>query len=132
MKRTLTYLAIAGVLGIAWAPPSAAQVVQTPLDPAGIPKFVNNLPVLKFAPDKNGNWKGDMPVVLGTAPITLSICEFRANDSARGHHRHRHRPPGARPRPGSGATRSVTSAIPSRSTPTSGRWWSPNAAPRPR
>ena len=78
MKRTLTYLAIAGVLGIAWAPPSAAQVVQTPLDPAGIPKFVNNLPVLKFAPDKNGNWKGDMPVVLGTAPIGLSICEFKA------------------------------------------------------
>ncbi|MEX1309418.1 MAG: multicopper oxidase domain-containing protein [Candidatus Sulfomarinibacteraceae bacterium] len=80
-RTTLTTAAVlVGVLGLALAPPVAAQVpvVQTPLDPAGIPKFVNNLPMLKFQPDKNGNWKGDIQTVLGTAPITLSICEFKA------------------------------------------------------
>jgi FtsP/CotA-like multicopper oxidase with cupredoxin domain len=78
-KKTLTATAVlAGVLGFALAPPVSAQVVQTPLDPAGIPKFVNNLPMLKFEPDKNGNWKGDIPVAFGTEPITVSICEFKS------------------------------------------------------
>jgi FtsP/CotA-like multicopper oxidase with cupredoxin domain len=76
MKRTLTYLAIAGVLGIAWAPPSTAQVVQTPLDPAGIPKFVNKLPMLELTPKQNGKWRGGIPVLDGTQPANLSICEF--------------------------------------------------------
>ncbi len=77
-QRTLAIALTCAAIVFVLAPPASAQVAQTPLDPAGIPKFVNNLPMLKFAPDKNGNWKGDMPVVLGTAPITLSICEFQA------------------------------------------------------
>jgi FtsP/CotA-like multicopper oxidase with cupredoxin domain len=77
-QRTLAIALTCAAVVFVLTPPASAQVMQTPLDPAGIPKFVNNLPTLKFAPDKNGNWKGDMPVVLGTAPITLSICEFKA------------------------------------------------------
>jgi len=78
MKRVLIYVAIAGVLGIASTPPVAAQrVVQTVLDPAGIPRFANDLPMLKLAPDKNGNWKGDIPVLTDTSSM-ISICEFKA------------------------------------------------------
>ncbi len=77
MKRKLAYLAIVGMLGIAAAPPAAAQVVQIPLDPAGIPKFENKLPMLELAPGKNGKWNGGMPVVDGTKPSSLSICEFQ-------------------------------------------------------
>jgi len=68
MKRTLIYVAIAGVLGIAAAPPVAAQVVQSPIDPAAIPKFVNELPLLGPT---------GLPVVDGSIPSMLSICEFQ-------------------------------------------------------
>ena len=78
VKRIVLVFSIIICAGLVWSPLSQAQVVQTPLDPAGIPKFVNNLPMLKFEPDKNGNWKGDIPVALGTAPITVSICEFKS------------------------------------------------------
>jgi FtsP/CotA-like multicopper oxidase with cupredoxin domain len=82
MKRALICVAIVGVLGVAWSPPAKAQVVQTVLDPVGIPKFVNNLPMLSLEPDKNGNWKGDIPVLDSRDPEAaekfLSICEFKA------------------------------------------------------
>ncbi|MDH3813751.1 MAG: multicopper oxidase domain-containing protein [Acidobacteriota bacterium] len=77
MKRIVLVLSIILCVGLVWSPLAQAQVVQTPLDPAGIPKFVNNLPMLKFEPDKKGNWKGDIPVALGES-ITVSICEFKA------------------------------------------------------
>ena len=76
MKRALIYVAIAGVLGIASVPPAAAQVDQIPLDPAGIPKFVNQLPQLELEPKKNGKWRGGIPVLDGTTPSNVSICEF--------------------------------------------------------
>jgi len=78
VKRIVLVLSIVICAALVWTPLAQAQVVQTPLDPAGIPKFVNNLPMLKFEPDKKGNWKGDIPVALGNAPITISICEFKA------------------------------------------------------
>jgi len=78
VKRIVLVLSIILGVGLVLSPLAQAQVVQTPLDPAGIPKFVNKLPMLKFEPDKNGNWKGDIPVALGTDPITLSICEFKS------------------------------------------------------
>jgi len=69
---------VAAMIGLVGVLPVAAQVVHTPLDPAGIPKFVKNLPMRTFEPDKNGNWKGDMQAILGDSPITLSICKFKA------------------------------------------------------
>jgi len=68
MKRNLAYLAIAGVLGIAWVLPAAAQVEQIPIDPTTIPKFVNELPLLGPT---------GLPVADGTVPSMLSICEFQ-------------------------------------------------------
>jgi len=46
------------------------------LDPAGIPKFVNELPMLELESKKNGKWRGGVPVVDGTTPSVVSICEF--------------------------------------------------------
>lgn len=69
MKRALIYVAIAGVLGIASVPPAAAQTAaQTPIDPALISKFVNELPLLGPT---------GLPLVDGTVPSMLSICEFQ-------------------------------------------------------
>jgi FtsP/CotA-like multicopper oxidase with cupredoxin domain len=68
MKRALIYVAIAGVLGIAGTPPAAAQGVQIPMDPASIPKFVNELPLLGPT---------GLPVLDGTTPSIVSICEFQ-------------------------------------------------------
>jgi len=63
-------------MGLVWTPSVSAQVVQTPLDPAGIPKFENKLPMLELAPKKNGKWRGGIPVLDGTQPSIVSICEF--------------------------------------------------------
>ncbi len=68
MKRVLIYVAIAGIFGIASAPPVSAQVTQTPIDPTTIPKFVNELPLLGPA---------GLPVLDGTTPAIVSICEFQ-------------------------------------------------------
>ena len=65
MKRLVPVLALA--VGVAWAPPAAAQV-QTPIDPNLIPKFVNELPLLGPT---------GLPVLDGTTPSMLSICEFQ-------------------------------------------------------
>jgi len=76
VKRIVLVLSIVICLGIAWAPLAQAQVVQVPLDPTGIPKFVNKLPMLELSPKKNGKWRGGIPVVDGTTPSVVSICEF--------------------------------------------------------
>ena len=70
MKRLVPVLAIVVCIGIAWAPPAAAQVVQTPIDPSLIPKFVNELPLLG---------PSGVPVLPpGSAHSFLSICEFQS------------------------------------------------------
>lgn len=67
MKRLLILVGIAGVLGLAWIPPAAAQV-QTPIDPATIPQFENELPLLG---------PSGLPVLDGAVPSMVSICEFQ-------------------------------------------------------
>ena len=70
VKRFVPVLAIIICIGLAWAPPAAAQkwVDQTPIDPASIPKFVNELPLLGPT---------GLPVLApGDTPSFLSICEF--------------------------------------------------------
>ena len=69
MKRIAPVLAIVVCLGLAWAPPASAQTPQTVMDPESIPKFVNQLPLLGPT---------GLPVVDGTVPSMLSICEFQA------------------------------------------------------
>ena len=66
MKRVLIYVAIAGVLGIAAVPPASAQ--QTIMPTTEIAKFAQELPLLGPT---------GLPVVDGTVPATLSICEFQ-------------------------------------------------------
>jgi len=77
-RNMVAAVMVAGVLGIAAVPPAAAQVVQTPLDPAGIPKFVNQLPELEIGGKPNGKWKGGLPVLDGSTPSVVSICEYRS------------------------------------------------------
>jgi FtsP/CotA-like multicopper oxidase with cupredoxin domain len=60
--------AFAAVLGLACSLPASAQVLQTPIDPATIPKFVNELPLLG---------PSGLPVLDGTTPSMVSICEFQ-------------------------------------------------------
>ncbi len=68
MKRFVPVLAIAVYMCFALAPPATAQVEQIPIDPAQIPKFVNELPLLGPT---------GLPVLDGTAPTMVSICEFQ-------------------------------------------------------
>jgi FtsP/CotA-like multicopper oxidase with cupredoxin domain len=67
MKRLVPVLALAVGIGLAWSPPGAAQVVQTPIKTNKIPQFVDPLPLLE---------KG-LPLVDGMAPAIISICEFQ-------------------------------------------------------
>ena len=69
VKRIVLVLSIILGVGLVLSPLAQAQVVQTLLDPAGIPKFVNPLPLLGPT---------GLPVLDGTVPATISICEFQA------------------------------------------------------
>jgi FtsP/CotA-like multicopper oxidase with cupredoxin domain len=66
-KRNLAIVTCV-LVAFALATPAAAQVVQTPIDPATIPKFVNELPLLGPT---------GVPVLDGTTPSMVSICEFQ-------------------------------------------------------
>jgi FtsP/CotA-like multicopper oxidase with cupredoxin domain len=68
MKRVLVMVAIVGLAGVAWSPPADAQVVQTPIKVNKIPQFVDPLPLLGAT---------GLPLVNGTAPAMISICEFK-------------------------------------------------------
>ncbi|MBV9186300.1 MAG: multicopper oxidase domain-containing protein [Acidobacteria bacterium] len=53
---------------------SAAQGPQVPLSPVAIPQFVQPLPLLSAKP-----YGGTINTVAGNGPLTLRMCEFRAN-----------------------------------------------------
>jgi spore coat protein A len=60
----LTVLAVGGA--------QAAQSTQVPLAPAAIPQFVNQLPLLTVA-------GGSIQTAFGNGPVTIHMCEFKAN-----------------------------------------------------
>src|SRR5687768_17250849 len=51
----------------------AAPSPQVPIDGQAIPQFVQRLPTLSVAPQS-----GSMTTVMGSRPLTLRMCEFRA------------------------------------------------------
>jgi FtsP/CotA-like multicopper oxidase with cupredoxin domain len=65
-NRNLAIVA-AVVVALALAQPAAAQVVQTPIKTNKIPQFVDPLPLLVTG----------IPIVDGTTPAMISICEFQ-------------------------------------------------------
>jgi spore coat protein A len=65
LKRPLILLGIAALAVLPVAPTLAAGDEQIPLSPAAIPQFVDPLPGLA--------------IVDGTQPVTVTMCEFKAN-----------------------------------------------------
>jgi spore coat protein A len=70
-KPLLIILSLFVILSIV-LPAQAAQILQIPLAPAVIPQFVNKLPLLSAA-------GGSIQVVAGNQPLTIHMCEFKAN-----------------------------------------------------
>ncbi len=72
MKRLIPVLALAVVVAVSWGSMASAQNVanvQVPINPQKIPQYAQPLPLL--------NDTGVPPLVMGTTPEFISICEFQ-------------------------------------------------------
>ena len=72
MKRTYWLIIVTVLLLAIVSTALAAQTPQLPLPGAAIPQFVNPLPVLSVA-------GGSVRTVTGNQPLTIHMCEFKAN-----------------------------------------------------